>query len=429
MTYGHLHPLWVISLCASLISCGELYLDGEGNPYDQDEDLPLGQMPDIKADGVWGHATTCKTIPQLEPLPSPRITISLNGLTLHLQDSVTGFDKVYPVGVGEINHERGQTTEGESLSLYPVLATGSNSFKVFPAQIDPCRIWWTDKSTGQRLPVFAGLPFIRFFGPYGIHGPVTGYTSASGGDLKRGYVSHGCVRMEAAHVAELYATIKGVSTVPVRLQKAVERSEAGKAVEVPKKWILSECQGDSDCNYSGGYCKQNPYSGRGFCTASCQKFCDYDKYGYPITFCVNDAGDTSAGYCTYKYSDFNYNCKRFDGFAAHKNQPRYGQPWVRADVCLPGALSGWIGQRCLKDGDCMSGRFCKTLSGKSHGFCTEKCTKYCPDKSGEAGTFCVQGLCRAKCASTSTDCPMGFSCSTQPRTSMPWVKSSVCMPQ
>jgi hypothetical protein len=89
-----------------------------------DEDLGAGEMSadDMKADGVWGHATECKPIPDLPRLTNPKIVISINGLTLRLSDASTGFEKVFPIGPGAINQKQGETTSGESLSLYPILS-------------------------------------------------------------------------------------------------------------------------------------------------------------------------------------------------------------------------------------------------------------------------------------------------------------------
>lgn len=53
--------------------------------------------------------------------------------------------------------------------------------------------------------------------------PIDNYRAPSGGNLRRGYVSHGCIRMEAAGVLEVYARIRGVGSVPVHVQRAPER--------------------------------------------------------------------------------------------------------------------------------------------------------------------------------------------------------------
>ena len=199
------------------------------------EDLPLGQVGDLKADQPWTYAKQCKTIPNRPQLVDPRIVISLDGLTLRLRDGASDFERVYPVGVGTINNQAGARTEAESLSLYPVLRTGRHDFSIETSAVNPCRIWWTDKATGKTMPVFAGLPFLSVYGPYGIHGPVTSYWRKDGGKLKRGYVSHGCIRMESADIAELWAYIKGKKTVPIRLQKEIERRAEGSAIDIASR--------------------------------------------------------------------------------------------------------------------------------------------------------------------------------------------------
>src|SRR3954471_18914051 len=93
-----------------------------------DSDLPLGDRlaEDFKDDGSWGAALTCKTVPNLPTLIAPRVIVSIDGLTLHLVDPASGFDKVFPIGPGAINHNPGETSQGESRTIYPVLATGQH---------------------------------------------------------------------------------------------------------------------------------------------------------------------------------------------------------------------------------------------------------------------------------------------------------------
>jgi hypothetical protein len=318
-----------------LLGCGPSEQSGDG-----DEDLPLGDGVDLKADGDWGpYATQCKAIPTRPALVNPRITISITGLTLHLTDA-TGFSRVYPVGVGAINHSAGETTFDRSLSLYPVLTTKSTKFTIKTSRVDPCKVWWTDPATRQKSPVFAGLPFLPWYGSYGIHGPITEYQQQNGGKLQRGYVSHGCVRMEAADVAEVWAYVRKASEVPVTVQAELERPTSGAlAVDLDQRWILSECATSADCNYSGGLCVPRAGSARGFCSAACTGYCNYDKYGYPVTFCVPPASignfTATTGFCTNKSSDFDDSCRRYDGMRSASNTPRFSQPSVKSTVCLP----------------------------------------------------------------------------------------------
>ena len=199
--------------------------DGPVDLPDEDElpggDLPLGDVSaeDMKADGEWGAALTCKDVPLLPPLAQPKITLSIDGLTLRLTDAASGYDKVFPVGPGQIQTDPTSGEFRESLSYFPVSSTGRSDFQITPSTIQPCKTWWTDPATGTKTPVFGGLPFLSFYGNYAIHGPIDNYRAANGGSLRRGYVSHGCFRMQAADILEVYARIKGVANVPVHLQR------------------------------------------------------------------------------------------------------------------------------------------------------------------------------------------------------------------
>ncbi|MCA9523134.1 MAG: L,D-transpeptidase [Myxococcales bacterium] len=401
------------------------------------EDLGVGYLDpgDSKADGSWGLATTCKPIPERPALQDPYIVVSLKGLTLRLIDRATGFEKVYPVGVGAVNRKPGESTTGRSLSAYPFLRTKQNLFTIDTSKVDPCRIWWTDPETHQKLPVFAGMPFMGFYGGYGIHGPITGYTQANGGYLIRGYVSHGCVRMESDDIREVWAYVKGTRYVQVRLQEEIDRRDDGRAVELEQKWILSECERDADCNFSGGFCKRNAYSGRGFCTARCTKYCDYDKKGYPVTFCVDDPDAPGEGYCTYKSDDQgSWTCRRFDAMSEQQSAPRHNQPTKTANVCIPRG-QGWIGDLCYGDGECREGLRCQALGSDQPGLCTTSCSKYCPDLATFSGTFCVtgkggEGECLARCdsAENGSGCPANFRCEKRPRHNQASVSTYVCVP-
>ncbi|MGZ3426392.1 MAG: L,D-transpeptidase [Polyangia bacterium] len=300
-----------------------------------DSDLPIGDLVDEgKADGTWGSALTCKAVPSLPTLVSPRIIVSLDGLTLHLVDAA-GFDKIFPIGPGAINHNQGETSYGESLSLYPVLATGQHEFSITPSSIQPCKFWWTDPETGVKSPVFAGLPFLSWYGNYAIHGPIDNFRAPNGGNLRRGYVSHGCIRMGAADILEVYARIKGLAKIPVHVQKEPERASDGRRVDVPNPWIGAECTSDADCTMSGGFCHPNQATGRGFCSAACTSTCA-DRAGYPTTFCVADPANASRGMCVEKQLPQDEACRPFDGLKT-ATRARFGQPAVSASVCVPPA--------------------------------------------------------------------------------------------
>jgi hypothetical protein len=401
---------------------------------DDQADLPLGDVSadDQKADGQWGAATTCKPIPDLPRLTNPKIVVSLHGLTLRLYDEATGFNKVFPIGPGIINQTASDSTYGESKSWYPIIATGKQDFVITPAGIDPCKIWWTDPDTGAKSPVFAGLPFISWFGSYGMHGPVDNYRAANGGDLRRGFVSHGCLRMEAAGVLELYARIKGVARVPVRVQREPERDAAGERVDVASRWVGAECDADTDCNFTGGFCHKNRYSERGFCSARCTGYCS-DKAGYPMTFCVADPDAAGKGMCVAKVSDQNRDCRPYDHLVP-SSRTRFGQS-ASATVCVPGS-PGWVGDHCFVDSECKSGNRCVGATTAAPGLCTQACTKYCPDLPGWPDTTCVDDAdlggkgCARQCtpSSNASECPAGTQCVTHAWAADPSKTRSVCLP-
>ena len=400
-----------------------------GSDDDQAGDLPVGELDpdDAKADGAWGFATACKPIPDLPTLPRPEITISLDGLTLRLRDRTTGYDKVFPVGVGAIEDDLASAALGESRSYWPIAAYGKQDFTIKPSGRNPCKVWWTDPDSGERLPVFAGLPFLSWSGSYAIHGPIDGYRTATGGALRRGYVSHGCIRMEAADILEVHARTRAAASVPVHVQREPERAPTGVRVDVTPRWIGSECVADADCAFTGGECRANPIGGRRFCSQRCTSTCP-DRAGAPTTFCVADAERPGAGLCVPRHGAQNQGCRSYDHFVP-RTAPRFNRPTVTTSVCAPGA-PGWIGDRCRADGDCGLGNTCRA------GLCTQPCQRACPDQPGYAMTTCVTdarlgpaGQCARTCSLTdnSAACAAGSVCAARPRLGSSTPRT-VCVP-
>jgi len=410
-----------------------------------EEELGIGEIDDLKEDGTWGAALTCKPLPDLPVLAHPEIVVSLDGLTLRLFDRDSGFEKVFPIGPGAVRSSVSltPTSLGRADQVFhlrldkPLGREVPDSRKSQPwAYAYSCKYWWKDPDTGRQVPVFAGLPFLRLEGApslaYAIHGPIDDYTNAKGGRLKRGYVSHGCIRMEADDVLELTARCRG-RNVPVRVQKSVERRPDGTAVDLAGRWLLSECDRDEDCNFAGGTCARNAWSGRGFCTASCSRLCPLDRWGYPESFCVADPEDAGRGICTLKGGALNNQCARYPGFLLDQREPRFSEPSVTADVCLPGS-QGYLGDPCFTGADCrLAGSACD-LDGAGPGrpgFCTLPCQKTCPDSAGHPATFCIDdgghGTCAARCQ-VPDDCPFGYTCTPgTPRFGQPSVTAPVCL--
>lgn len=428
-----------LALLAAFSACAT---DGTEPADDQDPmggDLPLGDVSadDLKADGQWGFALDCKPLPALPVLANPKITISIDGLTLRLTDAASGFDKVFPVGAGAIEQDPTSGEYRESLSYFPISNTGRKDFVITPSTIQPCKTWWTDSSTGEKIPVFAGLPFLSFYGNYAIHGPVDGYRAENGGSLRRGYVSHGCFRMEGADVLELYARIKGVAKVPVHVQREPERLPDRTKVDVASKWVGAECTADTDCAYTNGFCATNPLTERGFCSARCTSTCA-DRKGQPQTFCVADPEAPGQGMCVAKAQNENFECRPYDHLGVAPATPRFNNPAVTANVCVPKS-PGWVGDHCFADADCGSGTSCQGATETTAGMCTMACERFCADQPGYADTFCASvpslslrgaGSCVRQCtpSSNASECPTDHACLPAPRMGQVTTIKNVCLP-
>lgn len=371
------------------------------------EEIEIGDRleDDMRADnGGWGDATRCKYTPAIEAmyeaLPNPQIVVSIEGLTVRLYDDTVGFDKVFPIGPGAIDTDGG-TTNGESLSMYPQLRYATNDFVISRADRIKCA---TMHSSG--VPLFAGLPFIRWSGPYGLHGPIDKYWQANGGELRRGFVSHGCARMQGADVMELFARIRAKDNVKIHVQREPERRADGTRVDVAQRFIGSECSVNADCNFEGGVCRTNEVGGRGFCTKACTSGCP-DLAPNATTFCADDG--EGEGFCVPAVGGQNADCRQFDHMVPRSATRPDGSR--TATACLPGSR-GKTGDRCRSGSDCASNT-CVS------GLCTVSCSGSCADFDGYATTTCVTddgfgagNFCARTCtlASNASECPGDTEC-------------------
>ncbi len=374
----------IVILLGSMLSCQES--NTQATHQEEIVDLPTGSFEDqerVKADGTqnWGSALNCKEVPELSPLKNPTITLSIHGLTLELKDETTGFYKVYPVGPGAIDTDEASPTFGESFSYAPILEKKSNHFKITPNTIQPCKTWLAS----ANAPVFAGLPFLSFHGNYAIHGPIDNFRAENGGSLRRGFVSHGCFRMEAADILEVYALIKGVAEVPVSLYREPQINEKGQRVDIEEKWIGSECQQDSDCGFDNAICALNPYSNMGFCSLNCDGYCP-DKARLPVSACVpNQNGD--GGICVLRAQSENDSCRNQTQFIATEVE-LWHRDGKSAQVCVPGT-NGFIGDACFGESDCTEHLTCLKKAGREKGICTQPCDRFCSDHIAKPLTACV----------------------------------------
>jgi len=182
----------------------------EGVAYD--EDNPGATLTGGKEDNL-SHVYDVPT--NLPDLVAPEIIVSIKQLTLHIFDRQTGFSRVFPVGLGVINQD------GVSVSPTGHFATG-------PDVSD--RWWYIPRRTVPSH--FGGWPFLRLTtenslgqNTYGIHGPITQH-------LTRGYVSHGCVRMEGSDLIQVYYLVADHASTPVTIQREPELDAASHVVDL-----------------------------------------------------------------------------------------------------------------------------------------------------------------------------------------------------
>lgn len=307
----------------------------EGHAYDEGRtDAPAGFE---KAD----LAAPYDTPEDLPELVRPEVIVSLENLTVHVFDRVTGFSAVYPTGVGALG------SDGFSI-------TPTGHFETSPDTSDR---WWYI-ATRWEPSYFEGYPFLRLtaensrgYNTYGLHGPITN-------PLRRGYVSHGCMRMAKPDIVELFFLVRNHASTPVTIQQEVELDAAGNEVDLDTEVTLwgpeDEIQygasvgprDDSPVGFVGDACATAEDCGRwgddsffcheaGFCTTNCEGYCP-DRSGYASTFCVSDPNEFDRGVCVQQVDGRNADCALIPGTAPAERDRFIGTsdaPAATANVC------------------------------------------------------------------------------------------------
>ncbi|MCA9525619.1 MAG: L,D-transpeptidase [Myxococcales bacterium] len=408
---------------------GGVATTGGGNPFDQEHPGEVG--PDLsKADG---NAYVVPVL--LPPLENPHIVVSLAGFTVELIDEATGFHKVYPTGVGARgSNGRSYTPVGE-FTTHPDV---SNSWFWYPRRYQPA--------------YFDGLPFMRITArnsagnqTYGFHGPITQ-------TLQRGYVSHGCMRMRAEDIIELYYIMREHPGAKVKIQAEKRLTPEGSVVDVTPR------DQDPVAAYRAGVCADWT-AGAGEAieagTLEEQILCE-GKASYTITVAAGERVNAQVaargpvrleieGQGALDGAD----SRLTDGAHVADASLRFaeaGEVTIRvigaatlfdlavSTVPLGQAepVDGWIGDGCGASLECGEGEL-SCLADLPGGLCTDACERFCPDRAGAAGTFCVDlgfsdgGRCVATCGSDA-DCRDGYACQSMPRYNEAAVSRSVCVP-
>lgn len=160
--------------------------------------------------------------------PSPvRIVVSLEGLTLRVSAPSLGIEEVHPIGVGTLNRT--------GRSITPTCA--SMGVESFYTHRDPDNTWYYMARRWEPA-YFGGFPFIRLdirnrYGrhTYGIHGPISKRADGTW-YLRRGYVSHGCIRMKQADLQRVFALVRRHPNTRVFIQQEPDRRKDGAVVDV-----------------------------------------------------------------------------------------------------------------------------------------------------------------------------------------------------
>jgi hypothetical protein len=303
--------------------------DNERHSLDDKEDRPLPyEIPD-----------------DLPTLVAPEIIVSLSQRTVHLFDRATGVSRIYPTGVGVKSSRTGRSIT--PTGHYATSPDSGDGWYYIPSRWSPA--------------YFEGYPFLRLniknsagAHTYGLHGPITN-------PLQRGFVSHGCMRMDKRDIVELFYMVKDHPSTPVTIQEEPELDANGAMVDVgapaalyapdaaiafgvsvgprparivPRNFIGEACGADDECGdgtpESLAFCHP-----AGFCTEPCAQYCP-DRAGRPGTFCA-DSPSASGGLCMRRVDESDPLCAAVPNTVA-REVPNAAIASRVARVCAPATL-------------------------------------------------------------------------------------------
>jgi hypothetical protein len=225
--------------CAGSDDAGDLGGDGG-------DDLPVGELTgdDGKADGNWGSALTCKTVPALPPLAHPEIVVSLNGLTLRLADRAAGFDKVFPISPAPSTPIRLAHLRRVAVVLPPA-AYGKRDFTI--AGVDHAVQDLVDRSGDRRASAGVRRACRSCRGRAATASTAPSTTTARPTAARRAAATSRTVASACRA-----PTCRAVRPHQGRGLGAGARSASPSApspapVDLTARWIGAECTADSDC--------------------------------------------------------------------------------------------------------------------------------------------------------------------------------------
>ncbi len=231
-------------------------------------------------------------------------------------------------------------------------------------------------------------------------------------------------RYGGAHPHHDHLHIELTREAAARNSVNINRSAGGSGTTFePPAWVGEPCTSDSECDFSSGGAQAFCYDfdGRGFCSLPCEGLCP-DRRGEAYTFCV--PSDTpGTGICASYSATQNNFCNAIPGTVQREMTRYVGDTSLsarRRTVCMPpesvmpSTEPAWVGTPCTEDSQCdfradgASG-FCYENS-VGQGFCGLPCEGLCPDRDGEAPTFCIEtasggsGVCASYSAAQNQWC-------------------------
>lgn len=324
------------------------------------------------------------------PLPlleSPRVVASLKGHTARVTGLLPkGFGGALPFYARTKAVAGGRT---ELTVVYPI-ATGAIDPSTGKAPMAPGTygtLWTVPFTPTNDKAAWGGFPFLLYQPTRGIafHGPITSMRNAETGDwewrLVRGPVSHGCNRMQGEHVVELAHLLGTSMAAPHQAGESYARAIK---VSVTTEWDSVDGR-YVDVDYPALAQVKRPKT-------NVEVYPTWDSTNLPNLVCAYDAARPLDG----------HHCD--------------AAGLVRQDLATGARIATeadepWLGEPCTSDGECAfaaGGKAATCLLSGGLGYCTIPCEGYCPDRAGEAPTFCGKvagaGRCMAKAAPENEGC-------------------------
>ena len=381
----------------------------------------------------WGAALTCKAVPDPAAAGESRsITVSLDGLTLHLVDAATGYDKVFPIGPGAIEHDADRRASyGESLSLRAAHRDGQQRLRDH-AVVDPAVQDLVDRSRDRREVAGVRRPAVhevvrQLRDPRPDRQLPRAERRQPAPRLRLARLRpHGGRRRPRGLRAHQGASPRCRCTCSASPSASRDGQPRRRAAEVGRRRVRAPTPTATSPAASA---RRNAYGEPRLLQRALHVDLRRPRRHARRPSASPIPSDATKGMCVAQDDQRRTRIAGPTITSSPSRTNRFKQS-VKATVCVPGS-PGWVGDRCLAASDCKNGTSCRD------GICTRDLRAVLPRRAGlgrrpsapptpASATSCLRACTPA---SNASECPADSDCVQRQRVSDSRTVKYVCVPR